>query len=448
MNQLLQTLAEVDAALGAAATATLDAGDVSSMSDDDVLTAMSLAASISRRAEGLLVETANVVDERSRGPVGERATTRAGCRSVNEVLQRAALVGPLLAAGDRAPAGALMAADAALADAARGVRVGADGGDAGEGEAGEGDADAGDGGERGPAASVADLRTIAQMWAAAIDPDGAEPAEAVAMRKRGLTFGAGRDGVVPVRGALLAEVAAQLQRITDAVVNPRGSGAGGPVFREEHQDEYRGEPEDAPADTRTRPQKMHDALATALDVAARSGELPTVAGGAPTLVVYARDEDLEAGTGWAELEGCDEPVSISVATHVGCCGTLQRVGFDAFGRVASLGIRDRVFNHVQRKAISLRDGGCVIPGCGVAAAWCEIHHVEEHAHGGATHCDNGVLLCWFHHRTLGSSGWDVAMFDGVPHVRGPGWWDAQRRWMPGRGSRTRQLAQAGTPPGG
>ncbi|MGV2900338.1 hypothetical protein ACNPM4_01575, partial [Microbacterium sp. AGC62] len=45
-----------------------------------------------------------------------------------------------------------------------------------------------------------------------------------------------------------------------------------------------------------------------------------------------------------------------------------------------------------------------------------------------THTDNGVALCWHHHRTLDTSGWEIRMRHGTPHVRGPAWWDPARRW--------------------
>ncbi|MBZ4486855.1 HNH endonuclease [Microbacterium sp. cx-55] len=94
----------------------------------------------------------------------------------------------------------------------------------------------------------------------------------------------------------------------------------------------------------------------------------------------------------------------------------------------SISIADRVFSATQRRAILLRDGACIIPGCEVPGAWCEIHHVTEHARGGATTTDNGVLLCWHHHRTLEGSGWAIRMTLGVPEVRGPSWWDATGTW--------------------
>ncbi|WP_244946337.1 HNH endonuclease signature motif containing protein [Microbacterium saccharophilum] len=62
------------------------------------------------------------------------------------------------------------------------------------------------------------------------------------------------------------------------------------------------------------------------------------------------------------------------------------------------------------------------------AGWCEIHHVTEHAHGGATHTDNGVLLCWYHHRFLDRIGWRIRMNQGVPEVMAPVWFDASMRW--------------------
>jgi hypothetical protein len=98
------------------------------------------------------------------------------------------------------------------------------------------------------------------------------------------------------------------------------------------------------------------------------------------------------------------------------------------GDIKALTVTDRVFTHWQRKAIGARDGGCIIPGCCIRAAWCEVHHVIDHAKGGPTAVDNGVLLCWHHHRTIETSGWEIRMVDGVPRVRPPTWVDPVRQW--------------------
>jgi hypothetical protein len=181
-------------------------------------------------------------------------------------------------------------------------------------------------------------------------------------------------------------------------------------------------------DTRTRPQKQHDALAAALNIAARHDDMPRLGGAAPTLIVSVTTEDYATGRGWAHVDGIDTPVPISTARHTACGGSVQRVLFDPEGRIIGIGTSDRIFTTHQRRAIALRDAECLIPGCHVPAAWCEIHHVDEHARGGPTSTDNGVALCWHHHRTLDTSGWEIRMQNGIPQVRGPAWWDPHRRW--------------------
>jgi hypothetical protein len=280
---------------------------------------------------------------------------------------------------------------------------------------------------------------MATVWAMYLDQDGAEPREDRAMRKRGFTFGMCRDGLVPGHGNFLPEVAAQLQLLFDSELNPRVDSVPVPVGPSFHDDGGGGETVDpsdpdapllATADRRTRAQKQHDVLASILNRVAASGTMPTLGGAAPTLVVSVRAEDLESGRGFAHISGIDEPVSLAAARHVACSGAVQRAVFDDTGRIVALGTLERAFNQHHRRGISLRDGGCLIPGCHVRAEWCEIHHAVEHSRGGPTHTDNGVLLCWHHHRTLETSGSEIRMNQGIPEVRGPSWWDALRKWRP------------------
>jgi hypothetical protein len=236
---------------------------------------------------------------------------------------------------------------------------------------------------------------------------------------------------------VLPDVAAQLQLIENA---PNGTHAR--AVRFDDPDTAPDDPADDGVgilDGRTPAQRMHDALALALSVAARSGELPTVGGAAPTLVVTVRAEDLTSETGWASAEGIDEPVTLNVARHVGCGGVVQRVALNRDGRILRLGAEERLFNRHQRRSFALRDGGCIIPGCGVPAGWCEVHHVLGHANGGPTHTDNGVLLCWWHHRFIDTGPWKIRMHRGVPEVQAPIWFDRTGKWRPVTRSRTRML---------
>lgn len=351
-------------------------------------------------------------------------------------------------------------ADSCLADAARGARddltddddAGADGDAA---TSADGDAAASTG--RGPAPMPEDLRLLAEAVAGGLDPDGEEPATEAA-RRRGLTVGRLRDGLRPLTGSLTPEVAAQLELIFDALNNPKGdgpplpsgvrfvpppgehAGSGDAAVSDDagssdvdpsdvdpsEPDPFNDDPRPV-IDDRTAAQKRHDALAAALGIAAGHREMPTLGGAAPTLVVTVDAADLTAGTGHAHVPGAWGQIPVAIAGHVGCGGTVQRVTLDR-GRIIGISSADRVFTVHQRRAIVARDRECLIPGCHVPASWCEIHHVVEHARGGPTHTDNGVPLCWWHHRTLGRSGWEVRMADGVPEVRGPGWWDPARQW--------------------
>lgn len=296
--------------------------------------------------------------------------------------------------------------------------------------------------DNAPAASADETLLQARVWELLLDPDGKLPAYERAMRKRGVTFGKERDGSVPFRGNLMPDVAAQFERLVDAHLNPRvedrtesdayASTGLGPSFREVDTGEVDGPV--VPHDPRTSAQKRHDVLATVLAVAARSAETPTLGGAAPTLMVMVSGDELLRERGVAIIEGTDCTVPAFVARHIACCGGIQRVIYGDDGRIVELGGPQRVFTAHQRRAITARDGGCIIAGCHVGASWCEVHHVEEHARGGLTHTGNGVLLCWFHHRTLETNGWQIRMVNGVPYTKAPNCVDPYGKWRPATGS--------------
>ncbi|MGW8481692.1 DUF222 domain-containing protein [Microbacterium sp. NPDC055903] len=298
-----------------------------------------------------------------------------------------------------------------------------------------------------PAALPEDLKQAAYEWAMVLDPDGAEPSDRAAIARRCFSIGPLREGFHRAQGALLPDVAAQLQLIFDAYNNPKVGGAPepegvrfivdddggdgrerGPIRDDtiRGEDPFNSDPRNV-IDGRSAAQKRHDALAAALGIAARHEEMPKLGGSSPTLVVHVDAADLATGEGWATVAGSAAPVPLSVAAHTACGGGVQRVLFDE-GRIVGISVTDRIFTVHQRRAIVLRDKECLIPGCHVPASWCEIHHVIEHQHGGPTHTDNGVPLCWWHHRNLATTEWEIRMRDGRPQIRGPAWWDPEQRW--------------------
>lgn len=347
---------------------------------------------------------------------------------------------PIVQSGHRIGTEDRLAADAALADLARGL----DDVDEIEASAASVPAASGQRSSAAPPATPDDLRQHAQVLVLLLDPDGAEPTDQKACRRRFVTIGRLHDGVHSLRGSLLPDAAAQLQLIIDAQCNPKTGGppAPGVTFREvddpaagggeAEADLWNSDPRNV-IDPRTAAQRRHDALSAALAIAARHEDMPRLAGASPTLVVHADLNDVAHGAGWATVAGSSAMVPIGVAVQAACTGAIQRVLFDE-GRIVGVAVTDRVFTVHQRRAIIARDRECLIPGCHVPAPWCEIHHVVEHARGGPTTTDNGVPLCWWHHRSLGRSGWEIRMVGGIPQIRGPAWWDPDRRW---RGARAR-----------
>ncbi|GAA2945245.1 hypothetical protein GCM10010458_33250 [Microbacterium luteolum] len=365
-----------------------------------------------------------------------------------------AAVGPIDKAAHKVGRETVLEADALLAACARGQRTFFDTpGDAdapAEPEAAEPQTAESVDEPLGPPATPEDLRGYAHMIAAAMDPDGPEPSDRGAQNQRFFTIGRLRNGLHAIRGNLLPDVAAQMQAVFDAQCNPKTDGPPKPGVQFDDGDDERdgaddtgagtGE-DDEPFDRRSAGQKRHDALAAALGIAARHEEMPTLGGASPTLVVHVDAKDLAAGRGWATMAGSEAPIPLHVAAHTACTGAIQRVLFDE-GRIIGINVTDRVFTVHQRRAIVARDRECLIPGCHVPASWCEIHHVTEHSRGGPTHTDNGVPLCWWHHRSLDWSGWEIRMNGGIPEIRGPAWWDPHRRWRAPRPRVSRHLATA------
>jgi hypothetical protein len=77
----------------------------------------------------------------------------------------------------------------------------------------------------------------------------------------------------------------------------------------------------------------------------------------------------------------------------------------AVGRAA------RTATPAQRRALAIRDNGCIIPGCGVVAEACQVHHVTPWAEGGESDLRNMTLLCWAHHRQVDLGMWTIRPAD-------------------------------------
>ena len=105
-----------------------------------------------------------------------------------------------------------------------------------------------------------------------------------------------------------------------------------------------------------------------------------------------------------------ETAGTSVATRTGalrfdeadrhqllCEASVAALVVDSTGEPLFLGRSQRRVSAPQRRAIAVRDGGCVFPGCDAALEHCDVHHVVAFSEGGATDVDQMAMLCRFHH---------------------------------------------------
>lgn len=272
------------------------------------------------------------------------------------------------------------------------------------------------------------IREMALAWQARLNPDGIAPTEPTLEPKSTVSFGTLKDGLHPLRGGVTSELKGVMQNLFNTFQSARTT----PRFpsADDQQRIEAGElvPGDQ-LDDRTGGQKRADILRGILVHVAQDPRTPTMGGMPPTVMVHVNATDLlaQAGVGW--IDGIDGPVSMTTINQMIDNGGFQPVFLGTTGNILGLGSVARCFTPLQRKAITARDGGCIIPGCECPPQWTEVHHVTPWHQGGTTHVDNGVLLCWYHHHTITSStGWKIRMVRGKPHVKAPHWIDPTDTW--------------------
>ena len=152
-------------------------------------------------------------------------------------------------------------------------------------------------------------------------------------------------------------------------------------------------------DTRSRPQRLADALVQLVDNELASGTLPFLRVAKPQLLVTIGGPDLTdpgVGRGAAEA-GFGAPLSAARARWVGCDATVTRIVLDPDGQPLDVGRSRRTAPPHLRRAVEHRDKRCVFAGCQAPNHWCDVHHLLAWSLGGATSLANSGLLCERHH---------------------------------------------------
>lgn len=89
----------------------------------------------------------------------------------------------------------------------------------------------------------------------------------------------------------------------------------------------------------------------------------------------------------------------------GCDPDLWALVVDHMGVPLDLGHGARFANHAMRRALAVRDGGCVFPGCHRPPEHCDAHHTTSPLDGGRTDLNVMALLCRHHHTFPHQRGW-------------------------------------------
>ena len=288
-----------------------------------------------------------------------------------------------------------------------------------------------------------------------LDPDGAEPRDAVKQQLRGFSHPrVGSDGMARGRYALPPLQLGILVAAIDPILSPRtaepappesnrdgeptaSDGIDSAAIRDDRGTAPR-TPGDtaspAPPDERTYEQKLLDALMTLIEQAAGSPSASLSNGAAPTVNVHVTASDLEAGRGVGWIDGSSEPIPVSAVAMLQCAGDTIVSHLGTHGEILSHGKTHRVATRHQRRALAARDGGCVFPGCHHPPSHCQAHHVipwvSKTFEPGTTDVDNMALLCAFHHSVIHRSAWQLTMIHGRPHITSPSWIDPRRTPRP------------------
>jgi Domain of unknown function (DUF222) len=298
-----------------------------------------------------------------------------------------------------------------------------------------------------------------------LDPDQGERLEKEEedqVTKREFKLTPNPDGSSRPGGYLDKEATAFLRAALDPLAKPRPAGDGIP-------------------DPRTPAQRNGDALVELVELALRSGDLPTQAGQPVQLVVTIGLGDLEArlaravdqpapgagnyhrsprdaheqftdhlfpddagtalrdafarfgayrdqftGAGVGVLDD-GTPVSAAMVRRWACDCQLIPIVLGSHSEPLDVGRASRDPSPALRRAANARDQGCAFPGCDRPPKWCITHHIAYWEHGGETSLTNLVLLCGHHHRVVHHHGWDVHIeTDGLPSFYPPTWIDPDR----------------------
>lgn len=153
-------------------------------------------------------------------------------------------------------------------------------------------------------------------------------------------------------------------------------------------------------DSRTPGQCRADAMVQICSFYLGHGDTPHSGGEKPHVSVIVELETLERRAGGScELEGV-AVIYPETARRLACDAAVSRIITRGCSEPLDVGRRTPSVPAAIRRALAVRDQGCVFAGCDRPVRWCDAHHIKHWADGGDTSLDNLVLLCRRHHHMV------------------------------------------------
>jgi hypothetical protein len=223
------------------------------------------------------------------------------------------------------------------------------------------------------------LRRAFDYWKQAADHAGAIRDAERAHQRRRLSVSQVFDGMVRLDGDLAAEdgevVITALRSLTDSA----------------------GRDTD---DIRTPVQRRADALVEICRDYLDHGDTPVSGGEKPHITVTVSLEALEGQAGRPCEMDETGVITPEAARRIACDAGVSRVVTRGDSEILDIGRRTRTVPAATRRALVVRDGGCIVAECDRPHRWCDAHHVRHWVDGGPTDLDNLMLLCRRHHRMV------------------------------------------------
>ena len=161
---------------------------------------------------------------------------------------------------------------------------------------------------------------------------------------------------------------------------------------------------DTPDEVRTPAQRGADAVQQLCAAALRSGDAPTQHGVRPHVAVVFTAEQYAALMRSPEstmglFAGSGNAASGRALREITDDCRLFRVVLDAKGAPIEVSDTVRTVPIGLWRALVVRDGGCVWPGCDAPPSWCDVAHGNvAYTRDGRLSPDNALLRCRRHHR--------------------------------------------------